>query len=121
MAKSQVSGLTTTKLDAVVLEETYTNRNGKSTTRNINIDSYCKGDSNFARLSIGRNGVLISKEMIPQVAEALTNLSFETSKTNTKQSINPDLASVLGKLSEQVTQIGKNQQKITKRLSKLEG
>jgi len=67
----------------------------------------------FVNIHSGRGSVCISKEMLPEVIEKLQSLKWKGSTTTKKDS--GDNA-----ILDAIKQIGKNQQKISNRLDKLE-
>jgi hypothetical protein len=100
------------ELDTYKVSEKYTTTSGKEKTRTTTIRSMSNDGSLFVNIHSGRGSVCISKDMLPEVIEKLQSLKWKGSTTKDDSSDNAIL--------DAIKQIGKNQQKISNRLDKLE-
>lgn len=103
-------------LDKAQIPDEYTNKSGKTKTRYINLRAMDNSGSQFVNINSGRGSVCINKDKVPEVIEELQGLKWKATKkaeaTTTTDSDNQIL--------EAIQQVGKNQQKISKRLDNLE-
>ena len=128
MIKSKVGGTPTIEIDAIDIEETYTNSAGKENVRKGTVTSRYnpKIKNCFVHIAIGGGHLNVSEEMLPILVEALgeidltppSNKKEKTSKTSPKSQNEDDK---LDRILEAVGQLGKAQSKLSKRISKLEG
>ena len=103
-------------LDKKEVKEAY-EYNGNKKTRVHTIRSMINGTSEFINYRCGKSSVNISKNILPAITENMNNLTWEKTNTNTEtETVNTDSNEILKALQ----QIGKNQQKLNTRLSKLE-
>jgi len=90
--------------------------NGNKKTRIHTIRAMINGSSKFINYKCGRNSVNISKDIIPTITEVMNNLNWDNKNTDSTTADNNSDNEIL----KAIQQIGKNQQQLGKRLSKLE-
>jgi hypothetical protein len=102
-------------LDKAQIPDEYTNKSGKTKTRYINLKAMDNNGSQFVNIHSGRGSVCINKDKVPEVIEELQGLKWKATKKAEATTTDSN-----NQILEAIQQVGKNQQKISKRLDKLE-